>query len=37
MIDKISIGYEIFGLKDSRWQEFEKNKNYTAFLVKRKV
>ena len=28
--------FELFGLRDESWQEFEKGKEYEAFLVKRK-
>ena len=35
--EEISMDFEVYGLKDNDWQDFEPNKhNYDAFLVKRK-
>ena len=34
--DEISDDFELYGLKDGRYQEFEKNVNYEAFLVRQK-
>jgi hypothetical protein len=34
--EEISTDFEVYGLKDDNWHEFEKNVNYDAFLVKRK-
>lgn len=35
--EEISTDFEVYGLKDNDWQDFEPNKhNYDAFLVKRK-
>lgn len=35
--EEISIDFEVYGLKDNDWQEFEPNQfNYDAFLVKRR-
>jgi hypothetical protein len=34
--DEISIHFELYGLRDGKWYEFEKNVNYEAFLGKRK-
>ena len=35
--EEISMDFEVYGLKDSNWQEFEPNSyNYDAFLVKRR-
>lgn len=35
-LDKISELFTIWGLFDESWELFEKNKNYTALLAKRK-
>jgi hypothetical protein len=35
-LDDIVIDFELFGLKDNKWQKFEKNSDYTAFLLRRK-
>lgn len=35
-LDEILADFELFGLKGSKWQEFEKGTEYQAFLVKRK-
>jgi hypothetical protein len=35
-IEQVLEDFEIFGLSDDSWQEFEKGKEYEAFLVKRK-
>ncbi|QEC75942.1 DUF6934 family protein [Mucilaginibacter ginsenosidivorax] len=34
--EKISIDFEVYGLKEDSWHEFKKNVNYDAFLVRRK-
>jgi hypothetical protein len=34
--EQISIDFDVYGLKDDNWHEFQKNVNYEAFLVKRK-
>ena len=33
---KIRKDFEVFGLKDDQWNEFRKNTEYKAFLIKRK-
>ncbi|MCW3110499.1 MAG: hypothetical protein JWQ09_5005 [Segetibacter sp.] len=35
-IEEVLEDFEVFGLSDDTWQEFEKGKEYEAFLVKRK-
>jgi len=35
-LEEILKDFEVFGLNDSTWQEFEKGKEYEASLVKRK-
>jgi hypothetical protein len=36
-LDAIRVDFEIFGLtKDKNWVQFEKRKDFEAFLVKRK-
>ena len=35
-LDEILADFELFGLKETEWQEFEKGTEYQAFLVKRK-
>lgn len=35
-LHQISLVYEIFGFYKGKWQKFEKNINYEAFLVRRK-
>jgi hypothetical protein len=32
----ILIDFEVYGLKEGEWQEFEKDNEYEAFLVRRK-
>ncbi len=35
--EEICLDFEVYGLKDNGWHEFEPNRiNYDAFLVKRK-
>ena len=34
--EEISLEFEVYGLKNENWNEFQKNVNYEAFLVKRK-
>jgi hypothetical protein len=34
---EILQGFEIHGFKDNSWFEFEKNVDYDAFLIKRKI
>ena len=34
--DEIKEDFELYGLKDEQYQEFEKNVNYEAFLVRKK-
>lgn len=34
--DEINEHFEIDGLVDDRWEYFEKKRNYTAFLLRRK-
>ena len=36
-LEEILEDFEVFGLSDETWREFEKGKEYEAFLVKRKV
>ena len=36
-LEEISADFEVFGLKENVWYEFEKGKNYEAFLVKRRT
>ena len=36
-LEEISEDFEVFGLKENVWYEFEKGKNYEAFLVKRRT
>ena len=33
---EISLDFEVYGYRDGDWQQFRKNINYEAFLVKRK-
>jgi hypothetical protein len=33
----LSNDFEIYGLENQNWQVFEKNKNYDAFVIKRKL
>ena len=33
---EISIDFDVYGLKQEDWHEFQNNVNYEAFLVKRK-
>ncbi len=35
-IEEVLEDFEVFGLSNETWQEFEKGKEYEAFLVKRK-
>ncbi len=35
-LEEILEDFEVFGLSDETWQEFEKGKEHEAFLVKRK-
>ena len=35
-IDEIKNDFLVFGLKDDEWESFEKEVEYTAFVVKRK-
>lgn len=34
--EEINKDFDLYGLKEENWQEFKKNVNYKAFLVKRK-
>lgn len=34
--NEIEADFVVFGFKDNEWQEFQRNVNYEAFLVKRK-
>lgn len=34
--DKLGDADDVFGLLNGQWREYEKNQNYTAFLIKRK-
>jgi uncharacterized protein DUF6934 len=34
--DEIKEEFELYGLKDQEWKEFEKNVNYEAFLIRKK-
>lgn len=34
--DEVKQDFHIFGMLDGEWQEFEKETDYTAFVVKRK-
>ena len=36
-LEEILEDFKVFGLSDETWREFEKGKEYEAFLVKRKV
>ena len=36
-LDAILPDFEIYGLQDENWYEFEKGQSYDAFLVKRKI
>ena len=36
-LEEISADFEVFGLKENVWYEFEKGENYEAFLVKRRT
>ncbi len=36
-LEEILTDFEVFGLSDETWHEFEKGKEYEAFLVKRKI
>jgi hypothetical protein len=35
--DLIQADFQIFGLKNNKWQHFEKNTEYVAFAAKRKI
>ncbi len=35
-LDEISNDFEVYGLRDGEWEEFEIDADYEAFLVKRK-
>jgi hypothetical protein len=35
-IDEISAGFFVFGLYNGEWENFQSNKNYEAFLIKRR-
>lgn len=35
LLDEMSLYFEVYGLKDGDWHEFQKNVNYSAFLIKR--
>jgi hypothetical protein len=35
--EEILTDFEVFGLSNETWQEFEKEKEYYALLVKRKI
>jgi uncharacterized protein DUF6934 len=34
--EEISLNFDVYGFKDSKWHKFQKNVNYEAFFVKRK-
>jgi hypothetical protein len=34
-IDNIKSGYKIYGLKDKKWEIFQKNVDYIGFLIKK--
>ena len=34
--DEVKMDFEVYGMLDGEWQEFEKGIDYTAFLVRRK-
>lgn len=36
-LEEISVDFEVFGLKENVWYEFEKGENYEAFLAKRRT
>ena len=36
-LEEISADFEVFGLKENVWYEFETGKNYEAFLAKRRT
>ena len=36
-LEEILVDFEVFGLNEDTWLEFEKEKSYKAFLVKRKL
>lgn len=36
-LEEISVDFEVFGLRENVWYEFEKGKNYEAFLAKRRT
>jgi len=36
MLVDINLDFDVYGFKDGLWRSFQKNVNYTAFLVKRK-
>ena len=36
-LEEVMEDFEVFGLSDEIWREFEKGKEYEAFLVKRKL
>lgn len=36
-LEEILADFQVYGLSDENWQEFEKGKKYEAFLVKRKL
>lgn len=35
ILEEIRKDFVVFGLKDDEWQEFQRNVNYTAFLINR--
>jgi len=35
-LDEVKQDFNVFGLREGEWEEFEKEKDYSAFLVKRK-
>ncbi|WP_158800146.1 hypothetical protein [Pedobacter sp. L105] len=36
LLEHMKLDYNILGLKDDQWTHFERKKNYTGFLVKKK-
>ena len=35
-LDEVKEDFEIYGQLDEKWEKFQKNRNYQAFLTKRK-
>ncbi len=36
LLEEINEDFDLYGLKEGEWHRFEKNVNYTAFLVRKK-